>query len=359
MRVDIPIYDLSLIRGMWEVRVKKYKQRQKKEQERINQSALAKINEQWHYRIACRTMKKDEIQDLQHYLERSTFAEMDIIPYQSKTGLDVEEKKYIYELSGNIWRKIPDDILDMTYLREWHIKGTRIHKIPEYVEQFLDLRVLELPKNGIKELPVVIGKLANLRDLNVSYNKLSSIPPELGDCENLERLEMTANFNIMELPFELSNLKKLRHLDLSENKFASIPICVLRMSSLQWLDISNNLLSDLPEDIDRLEELQSLFLHKNKLTYLPMTMANMTTLKMLVVSGDELTCIPSVLCDNPRIKFIKIFDNPIGANVEKDENESAVHEEHEKEFMKTYIETLKDRDAAPTYTTKVSFSCLL
>lgn len=40
--IDIPMYDLSVMRGLWEGRVKNYKQRQKKEQERINKSALTK-----------------------------------------------------------------------------------------------------------------------------------------------------------------------------------------------------------------------------------------------------------------------------------------------------------------------------
>lgn len=39
---DVPVYDLSLIRGIWEVRVKKQRQRQKKEQERVEKSALAR-----------------------------------------------------------------------------------------------------------------------------------------------------------------------------------------------------------------------------------------------------------------------------------------------------------------------------
>lgn len=39
-KLDVPVYDLSLIRGMWETRVKKHKQRQRKEQERLAQSAL-------------------------------------------------------------------------------------------------------------------------------------------------------------------------------------------------------------------------------------------------------------------------------------------------------------------------------
>lgn len=40
--VDVPVYDLSLIRGIWEVRVKKHRQKQKKEQERREKSALAR-----------------------------------------------------------------------------------------------------------------------------------------------------------------------------------------------------------------------------------------------------------------------------------------------------------------------------
>lgn len=41
-RLDVPVQDLSLIRGLWEVRVKKQKQKQKKEQERVEKSALAR-----------------------------------------------------------------------------------------------------------------------------------------------------------------------------------------------------------------------------------------------------------------------------------------------------------------------------
>ncbi|KAG9270659.1 leucine-rich repeat-containing protein 2 isoform X1 [Astyanax mexicanus] len=363
--IDIPVYDLSLIRGLWETRVRKHKQRQRKEQERVEKSALNKINQQWQYRIACRKMKIKEVNALQCYLERSAFAEMDILPTVDTTDLDSEYKKFIFELHGKKWRKLPEDLQIMTFLREWHIRGTSIQKVPTYIEEFVELRVLDIPKNGFTMLPPEIGKLVNLKELNVNYNKLSIIPPELGECENLEKLEMTANGDLSELPFELSNLKALKHLDLAENKFATIPICVLRMSSLQWLDMSNNRLTDLPEDIDRLSDLQTMFLHKNKLTYLPMVMANMDKLKMLVVSGDELTNLPSKLCDSPDIKFIKLFDNPIGKNEEEDKHHSISNateeeeEDHEKEFMQTYVETLKDRATAPTYTTKVSLTCLL
>lgn len=40
--VDVPVYDLSLIRGIWEGRVKRYRQKEQKEQERREKSALAR-----------------------------------------------------------------------------------------------------------------------------------------------------------------------------------------------------------------------------------------------------------------------------------------------------------------------------
>lgn len=40
--VDVPVYDVSLIRGIWEVRVKKHRNKQRKEQERKEKSALAR-----------------------------------------------------------------------------------------------------------------------------------------------------------------------------------------------------------------------------------------------------------------------------------------------------------------------------
>uniref|UniRef100_A0A671KHM3 Leucine-rich repeat-containing protein 2-like n=1 Tax=Sinocyclocheilus anshuiensis TaxID=1608454 RepID=A0A671KHM3_9TELE len=287
--------------------------------------------------------------------------------------------------------KLPEELQYMTYLKEWHIHGTRIPEIPTYIEAFVDLQVLDIPKNGLTKLPTEIGNLINLRELNVNYNKLLSIPPELGECENLERLEMTTNGNLAELPFEvqqddptpfkmflcmksftkhtflsvlfvfqLSNLKKLTHLDVAENQFASIPVCVLRMESLKCLDISNNRLKDLPEDIDRLESLEMLFLHKNNVRYVPMTVTNLIHLRMLVISADELYSIPSQLVDNPNIKLIRLYDNPINTdNEDMNEIDAEAQDERDKEFMKTYIETLQDRDTQPSYTTKVSLSCLL
>lgn len=46
----------------------------------------------------------------------------------------------------------------MTYLKEWHVRGTRICRLPDYLALFTQLTVLEIPKNSIAELPPEIGE---------------------------------------------------------------------------------------------------------------------------------------------------------------------------------------------------------
>ncbi|XP_062237215.1 leucine-rich repeat-containing protein 2 isoform X2 [Platichthys flesus] len=403
-KVDVPVSDLSVIRGMWEVRVKNHRQRQKKEQQRVEQSALPRINQQWEYRIYCKSLKPEEQQLLRQYLERSTRAGTQEYTgsdqQQDLQGADVELK---LQLDGDSWTEFPSELRWRTYLREWHVTGTKICRFPEFLSLFTQLVVLQIPKNLIDELPAEIGEdsnprrfqvvhvfsvctcetllgrrflqrvgqLTGLRELNVSYNRLSKVPPELGNCENLERLELAGNYNLSELPFELSSLKRLVHLDIAQNRFVSIPVCTLRMSGLQLLDLSHNGLSDLPQDMDRLQQLVTLFLHKNNLWYLPHCLASISTLKMIVVSGEQLTCIPTRLCSNPAIKFIRLCDNLANAEKKKEEKkekgkrrrepgmEEVKKDGREKEFIEAYISTLTERDTVPYSTTKVSISCLL
>ncbi|XP_059193515.1 leucine-rich repeat-containing protein 2 [Centropristis striata] len=375
-RLDVPVGDLSMIRGLWEVRVRKYRQRQMKEKERVEQSALARIDQEWQYRIYCKTLKTEERNLLHRYLEKSKRTEVQpCTEWEQQDEDDPEQNRLIFRLDGDQWRDFPRELQWMTYLKEWHIRGTKISRLPEFLPLFSQLLVLQIPQNAIDELPPEIGKLTSLQELNVSYNRLSSVPPELGDCENLKRLELTGNLNLSELPFELSGLKQLVHLDIAENRFISIPICALRMSRLQLLDLSNNSLTDLPQDMDRLEQLVTLFIHKNSLSYLPHCLTKISTLKMIVVSGDELNCIPTSLCRNPNIKFIRLYDNRSAKKKKEEEEkkkgknkrrrwnqpreEEVQKDSREKEFMEAYVNSLMDRDVVPESTTKVSISCLL
>ncbi|XP_017505899.2 leucine-rich repeat-containing protein 2 [Manis javanica] len=367
----VVVFDISVIRALWETRVKKHKAWQRKEAERLEKSALEKIKEEWNFVAECRSKgipqavycKNGFIDTSVRLLEKIGRNSLTRQSSLSKER-DKQSSAFVFELSGEQWKELPDRLKEQTHLKEWHISNTLIQIIPTYVELFQAMRILNLPKNHISHLPAEIGCLKNLKELNVSFNHLKSIPEELGDCENLERLDLSGNLELTELPFELSNLKKVVFVDISANKFSSVPICVLRMSNLQWLDISNNNLNDLPQDIDRLEELQTFLLYKNRLTYLPYALLNLKKLALFVVSGNHLVELPTALCDSStHLKFVSLMDNPIDNTLCQGSEEMMESEQDrqcfDKEFMKAYIEDLKERESVPSYTTKVSFSLQL
>nr|XP_023403552.1 leucine-rich repeat-containing protein 2 [Loxodonta africana] len=367
----VVVFDISVVRALWESRVKKHKAWQKKEAERLQQSALEKIKEEWNFVAECKRKGIPQAQYCKNGFVDSSVRLLEKIERNSlarQSSLSKERDKrrspFVFELSGQQWTELPDSLKEQTHLKEWHINNTLIQIIPTYIELFQEMRILDLPKNQISCLPAEIGCLKNLKELNVSFNRLKSIPPELGYCENLEKLDFSGNLELTELPFELSNLKQVAFVDISANKFSSIPICVLRMSDLQWLDVSSNHLNDLPQDIDRLEELQTFLLYKNKLTYLPYALLNLKKLTLIVVSGDHLVEVPTALCDaSTPVKFVSLMDNPIDNTQCQDGDEVMESEQDrqhfDKEFMKAYLEDLKEREYVPSYTTKVSFSLQL
>lgn len=61
-------------------------------------------------------------------------------------------------LSGNFVQEFPRELEWMTYLREWHVSGTKIRQLPDYLAQFAQLTILDIPKNSIAELPPEIGE---------------------------------------------------------------------------------------------------------------------------------------------------------------------------------------------------------
>ncbi|XP_038659886.1 leucine-rich repeat-containing protein 2-like [Scyliorhinus canicula] len=376
----VVIFDLSSVRSVWEGRIIKHKEQQKRERERQEKSALAKIDEEWTLRLECRRRainkyierRKDQLNgEVRVRMNHLTHAGKDTqligsenltLPDSRKNTI-IEERKFIFELQGMEWKELPETLKDKSYLKELHIKKTSIEIIPSFIVMFQDLIVMDLSRNCIKELPAEIGNMTKLKELNVSFNKLTSVPLELGCCENLEKLNLSSNLELAELPYELRDLQKLSSLDLSSNQFLSMPICVLRMSNLKNLDISNNKLKDLPQDLDRLSELESLFLQKNKLTYLPKVLCRLIKLKMLVVSGNDIKNLPTSLTTDPNLKYIDLRENHLDSIEDKMLSEIFEDDEERQEFerdlMQMYFEELKGREIAPAYTTRVSLSLQL
>uniref|UniRef100_A0A670JDN7 Leucine rich repeat containing 2 n=1 Tax=Podarcis muralis TaxID=64176 RepID=A0A670JDN7_PODMU len=306
---QVIVLDFAAIRGMWEIRVKKHKEREKKEKQRIAQSALEKIRQEWDIILECRrngipqaAYLNNGVVDTNKILDKVENNSPLIKKITLLNETQKERNKFIFHLSGEHWTEFPDSLKEQTHLKEWHISNTMITTIPAYIALFQELRVLELPSNLITELPTEIGR-----------SPAPQTSPLLFIITFCAELKGSMHFlHIFRLLSNLSNLKKVTFVDVSANSFPSIPICVLRMSSLQWLDMSSNNLKDLPQDIDRLEELQTLLLQKNELTYLPQALVNMSKLTLLAVSGDKLVKMPTAICESTTgLKFISLKDNPL------------------------------------------------
>uniref|UniRef100_A0A670JDP3 Leucine rich repeat containing 2 n=1 Tax=Podarcis muralis TaxID=64176 RepID=A0A670JDP3_PODMU len=329
---QVIVLDFAAIRGMWEIRVKKHKEREKKEKQRIAQSALEKIRQEWDIILECRrngipqaAYLNNGVVDTNKILDKVENNSPLIKKITLLNETQKERNKFIFHLSGEHWTEFPDSLKEQTHLKEWHISNTMITTIPAYIALFQELRVLELPSNLITELPTEIGR---------SPETLESPM----DCKKIKPIHSEGNHN----------LKKVTFVDVSANSFPSIPICVLRMSSLQWLDMSSNNLKDLPQDIDRLEELQTLLLQKNELTYLPQALVNMSKLTLLAVSGDKLVKMPTAICESTTgLKFISLKDNPLETTsfqeIDEITESDRDRELFEKEFMKAYITDLRER----------------
>uniref|UniRef100_A0A670JD44 Leucine rich repeat containing 2 n=1 Tax=Podarcis muralis TaxID=64176 RepID=A0A670JD44_PODMU len=337
---QVIVLDFAAIRGMWEIRVKKHKEREKKEKQRIAQSALEKIRQEWDIILECRrngipqaAYLNNGVVDTNKILDKVENNSPLIKKITLLNETQKERNKFIFHLSGEHWTEFPDSLKEQTHLKEWHISNTMITTIPAYIALFQELRVLELPSNLITELPTEIGRIT-LAGTEVTDK--GKVPPQYADLSNVFSEK------------ELSNLKKVTFVDVSANSFPSIPICVLRMSSLQWLDMSSNNLKDLPQDIDRLEELQTLLLQKNELTYLPQALVNMSKLTLLAVSGDKLVKMPTAICESTTgLKFISLKDNPLETTsfqeIDEITESDRDRELFEKEFMKAYITDLRER----------------
>ncbi|KAK2496332.1 hypothetical protein MC885_014609 [Smutsia gigantea] len=216
----VVVFDISVIRALWETRVKKHKAWQRKEAERLEKSALEKIKEEWNFVAECRKKGVPQAVYCKNGFIDISVRLLEKIGRNSLTrqsSLSKERDKrssaFVFELSGEQWKELPDWLKEQTHLKEWHINNTLIQIIPTYIELFQAMRILDLPKNHISHLPAEIGCLKNLKELNVSFNHLKSIPPELGECENLERLDCSGNLELTELPFEVRKYTFL-HYDL-------------------------------------------------------------------------------------------------------------------------------------------------
>lgn len=136
------------------------------------------------------------------------------------------------------------------------------------VAQKEKMEKLDLSNRDITEIPDEIGELTFLKELNLSYNSITYLPKQIGQLHQLETLLLLRN-DLEHLPAEIGELHTLRILDVSHNKLQNIPDEISHLANLQIFDASYCKINTLPISFIQLLSLKELYLEYNAFTFPP------------------------------------------------------------------------------------------
>ncbi|GFU46208.1 leucine-rich repeat-containing protein 58 [Trichonephila clavipes] len=119
-------------------------------------------------------------------------------------------------LSGNLFRTIPPEIVDVPNLKSLHMGGNQLEELPRDIWKLQKLEVLYLGGNRLRDIPAEMGRLHRLRSLILCENQLQSLPSSISCLRRLRSLSLHKN-QLTTLPPEIVTLKGLVELSLRDN----------------------------------------------------------------------------------------------------------------------------------------------
>jgi internalin A len=194
--------------------------------------------------------------------------------------MDVLDLSFHYQDPGARLTELPEEILDLLWLKALHLSGNHLSSLPETIARLPNLTTLDLHNNQLTSLPESIARLPNLTTLDLGSNRLSSLPETITRLPNLTTLDLGSN-RLSSLPEPISGLTNLTTLNLGHNELSTLPESITELTNLTTLDLQNNKLSNLPESIIGLTKLIILNLHHNRFTTLPGPIIQLKNLRVL------------------------------------------------------------------------------
>ena len=205
------------------------------------------------------------------------------------------------DLSGNALEGLPSEIgrlqnLEKLILGKWvrgeEGKENRLTAIPQEIFQLTNLKELHIPYNKITVIPDAIAQLADLTTLNLSHNQISAIPDAITQLASLTELKFFGN-KIRAIPNSIANLVNLTRLDLSSNQITTISDAITCLSNLEHLSLWDNQIGEIPKEINKLQKLQGFFIRKNQIRSLPDEIFELKNLKRLWLDNNQIEQISS------------------------------------------------------------------
>jgi Leucine-rich repeat (LRR) protein/GTPase SAR1 family protein len=213
---------------------------------------------------------------------------------------------------GNRLTAIPQEIFQLTNLKELHISYNQITAIPDEIAQLANLTTLDLSSNQITAIPDEIAQLANLTTLDLSSNQITAIPDEIAQLANLSQLYLSDN-QITQIPDAIANLANLSQLYLSFNQITQIPDAITNLANLTELYLSSNQITQIPDAIANLANLSQLYLSSNQITQIPDVITNLSNLTELSLYSNQITAIPDAIANLSNLTSLDLSSNQITA----------------------------------------------
>jgi internalin A len=214
-------------------------------------------------------------------------------------------------LSKNQITAIPDAIAQLSNLTSLNLSNNQITAIPDAIANLANLTVLNLSSNKITQIPDTIAQLTNLTELELFNNQITVIPNKIANLANLTVLNLSSN-EITQIPDTIAQLTNLTELYLTNNSNISvIPDGTFQLSKLRQLQISGNNISVIPKEIAQLFNLRSLWLHTNKISIIPDEIAYLTNLQDLFLDNNQIKEIPDAIANLASLTTLSLTDNPL------------------------------------------------
>jgi internalin A len=215
-----------------------------------------------------------------------------------------------FEEKGNRLTAIPQEIFQLTNLKELHIPYNQITAIPDVIAQLSNLTTLDLSSNQITAIPDAIAQLSNLTMLSLAGNQIMAIPDAISNLANLTMLRLDGN-KITSISDAFTRLANLTMLSLTGNQIMAIPDAILNLANLTMLNLSVNQIKAIPDTIGNLDNLSQLFLNGNQITEIPKAIATLDNLTMLDITCNEITMIPDEIAQLANLTTLSLWGNQI------------------------------------------------
>jgi internalin A len=223
------------------------------------------------------------------------------------------------DLSGNDLEELPSEIgrlqsLEKLIIGKWDRVegdiGNRLTAIPQEIFQLTNLKELSISYNQITAIPDEIANLANLTRLDLSRNQITAIPDAIANLANLTSLLLFDN-QITAIPDAIANLANLTSLSFHSNQITAIPDAITNLANLSTLSLDSNQITTIPDVIANLANLTRLYLGGNQITAIPDEITNLANLTRLDLSRNQITAIPDAIANLAKLTTLDLRNNPL------------------------------------------------